>query len=82
MNILPINPEIITYLAKRGLTGKFEKQVNLFQANPFYPSLNTEILEPRSMRVWSFRIDKKYRAIFIFHAKDTVEIIDANDHYQ
>ena len=30
----------------------------------------------------SFRIDRKYRAIFIFRDKNTIEIIDVNNHYQ
>ena len=32
------------------------------------------------MKIWSFRIDVKYRVLFIFHDKDTVEIIDVNNH--
>jgi len=49
---------------------------------PFHPSLRTELLESRKMKIWSFRIDKKYRALFIFLKKDVIEIIDVNDHYQ
>jgi len=82
MKILPIHPEIKEYLRKRNLEKKFEKQKQLFEQNPFYPSLETELLEPRKMRIWSFRIDRKYRAIFIFREKDTIEIIDVNNHYQ
>lgn len=82
MNVLPIHPEIIEYLKKRNLEKKFRKQLNLFKENPFYPGLETELLEPKSLRIWSFRIDGKYRAIFIFRESDTVEIIDANNHYQ
>lgn len=82
MKILPLHLEIKRYLKERNLEKKFRKQKKLFEGNPFYPSLRTELLEPRKMRIWSFRIDRKYRAIFIFREKDTVEIIDANDHYQ
>jgi len=82
MKILPICSEIEEYLKKRNLEKKFEKQKNFFKQEPFYPSLQTELLEPRKMKIWSFRIDRKYRAIFIFREKDTVEIIDVNDHYQ
>jgi len=82
MKILPIHPEIIEYLKKRNLIKKFEKQTGLFENNPFHPSLETELLEPRYLRFWSFRIDKKYRAIFIFREKDIIEIIDANNHYR
>ena len=82
MKILPLHPEINDYLKKKNLEKKFEKQIRLFENNPFHPSLRTELLEPRNMRIWSFRIDRKYRAIFIFLETDTVEIIDVNDHYQ
>ena len=82
MKILSLQPEIKEYLGKRKLEKKFTKQKRLFEKNPFHPSLKTELLEPRKMRIWSFRIDRKYRAIFIFRKKDIVEIIDVNDHYQ
>jgi Txe/YoeB family toxin of Txe-Axe toxin-antitoxin module len=82
MRILPIHPEIEKYLKIRKLEKKFEKQTTLFKENPFYPGLRTELLEPRKMKIWSFRIDRKYRALFIFLEKDVIEVIDVNDHYQ
>ena len=82
MKILSLHPEIRECLEKRKLEKKFEKQKNLFEQNPFHPSLETELLEPKKMRIWSFRIDRKYRAIFIFREKDIIEIIDVNNHYQ
>jgi len=82
MKILPLHSEIKEYLKERVLEKKFAKQMNLFERNPFHSSLKTELLEPRKMRIWSFRIDRKYRAIFIFRKKDVIEIIDVNDHYQ
>ena len=82
MKILPLHPELKEYLKERQLEKKFEKQLTLFQNNLFHPSLRTELLEPRRMKIWSFRIDKKYRALFIFSEKDVVEIVDVNDHYQ
>lgn len=60
MKILPLHYEIENYLKKRNLTKKFEKQKKFFEQNPFHQSLETELLEPKSMRVWSFRIDRKY----------------------
>ncbi len=82
MKILSLHPELKEYLKSRQLEKKFEKQTNLFKENPFHPGLRTELLEPRRMKIWSFRIDRKYRALFIFIEKDVVEIIDINDHYQ
>ncbi len=81
MKILPLHSDIEKYLTKKALQKKFEKQQKLFEINPFYPGLNTELLEPRELKIWSFRIDAKYRVLFIFHDKDTVEIIDVNNHY-
>jgi plasmid maintenance system killer protein len=82
MIISPLKPRLAEYLKKRKLGKKFDKQKLLFEQNISHPSLETELLEPRQFRLWSFRVDQKYRAIFIFSAKDTVEIIDINNHYQ
>ncbi len=82
MKILPLHREIVEYLMRRKLDKKFEKQKRLFEHNPFHPGLETELLEPKKLKIWSFRIDRKYRAIFIFREKDTIEIIDVNNHYQ
>jgi Txe/YoeB family toxin of Txe-Axe toxin-antitoxin module len=82
MKILPLHKDIEKYITTRGLRKKFEKQIALFQANLFHPSLNTELLEPHEMKIWSFRIDRKYRAIFIFCDPDTIEIIEITNHYR
>lgn len=81
MKILPLHRELDLYLKKRQLKNKFFKQKRLFEENPLHPGLETELLEPKHLRIWSFRIDRKYRAIFVFHKKDIVEIIDINNHY-
>lgn len=82
MTILPLHNEILGYLKTHKLEKKFAKQQTLFEQNPFHPSLKTELLEPKHMRIWSFRIDRKYRAIFIFRERDVVEILDVNNHYK
>ena len=82
MKILDIHPDIKKYLNKHNLEKKFEKQKQFFEQNVFYPSLETEILEPKEMRIWSFRVDRKYRAIFIFRDRNVAEIIDVNNHNQ
>jgi plasmid maintenance system killer protein len=81
MKILLLRQDIENYLRKRALGKKFAKQKELFEVNPFHPSLKTELLEPKWLRVWSFRIDRQYRAIFIFHNNETAEIVDINNHY-
>lgn len=82
MRILSVHKDIILYLQTRRILKKFHKQTALFHENPFHPSLDTELLEPRNLRIWSFRVDRKYRAIFIFRSSDTVEIIEVNNHYK
>lgn len=82
MRILPLHEELLAYLAKRKLTDKFLKQKELFENNSRHPGLNLELLEPKHLRFWSFRIDRKYRAIFIFRDHEIAEIIDINNHYQ
>jgi len=81
MKILPLHPDIVEYLQKRKLLIKFEKQKIFFEQNPFHPGLNTELLEPAEIKIWSFRIDRKFRVIFIFLNSTTVEVVDVNNHY-
>ena len=61
---------------------KWEKAKKLFEKDPFHPSLNTELLEPKHRMIYSFRIDKKFRALFIYLPDDKVEIIAATKHYR
>ena len=82
MVILPIHEEIVKYLKKRKLLRKFEKQSKFLIYNPSHPSLNIEILEPKRFKLYSFRVDKKYRAVFIFRGPDIIEVLDVNNHYQ
>lgn len=82
MRVKPLKNNLKEYLSRRNLEKKFAKQLAFFILDPRYPSLNTEVLEPREKKVYSFRIDKKFRAIFIFTAPDEMEIIDINPHYE
>ena len=77
----PLHSNLKKYLKKRNLQKKFNKQIKLLRQDVNHPSLHTEILEPRKLRIFSFRIDKKYRAIFIYR-KGEIEIIDINPHYE
>ncbi|KXK09003.1 MAG: hypothetical protein UZ21_OP11001000055 [Microgenomates bacterium OLB22] len=82
MIVKKLRSDLQKYLQRHNLVKKFAKQVWLFTHNPKHPSLNTELLEPRHLKIYSFRIDRKYRAIFILVKVDEIEIIDVNDHYQ
>ncbi len=82
MTVKPLRSDLLKYLQKHNLKNKFDKQIALFIQDPRYPSLNTERLEPKVLKIYSFRIDRKYRAIFIFISPEEIEVIVINDHYQ
>ncbi len=82
MKVKPLRKDLQKYLTRHTLTKKFNKQLNIFESNPKHPSLNTERLEPKHLKIYSFRIDRKYRVIFILIGSDIAEIVDINDHYQ
>ncbi|MDP3883125.1 MAG: type II toxin-antitoxin system RelE/ParE family toxin [Candidatus Staskawiczbacteria bacterium] len=57
-----------------------EKQIIIFKNNPFYPSLHTEKLVPKSKEVWSFRVDKRYRIVFRFMGREKVVFLTVGPH--
>jgi len=66
MQIKDLRDDLADYLYKHNLTVKYEKARRLFENNPFHPSLRVELLEPKHRLIYSFRLDKKYRALFIY----------------
>jgi Txe/YoeB family toxin of Txe-Axe toxin-antitoxin module len=82
MIIKPIRDDLEQYLKKHNLTKKYKKSKQLFEQDPFYPSLKTELLELKDRLIYSFRLDKKYRAIFIYIDTGTIEIIAFTNHYK
>ena len=82
MRALPLHRDLEEYLAVRNLRKKYEKQRKLLEENIFHPSLHVELLEPKRLKLFSFRVDRKYRVIFIFHSPEVVEVVDINNHYQ
>jgi Txe/YoeB family toxin of Txe-Axe toxin-antitoxin module len=82
MNIVDIRDDLEGYLKKHNLEKKYKKAKSLFEHDPFYPSLNTELLEPKEKLIYSFRLDKKYRAIFMYVDTNSIEIIAFTNHYR
>lgn len=82
MEILPVHSGIFEYLKTHNLEKKFNKQLKFLKLNLKHPSLNVELLEPKNLRFYSFRIDKQYRAIFIFRSSNVIEILSVNNHYK
>lgn len=64
MQTKPLEPKLVKFATRHTLTKKLAKQIKLLEENPKHPSLNTEKLEPKELSLYSFRIDRKYRAIF------------------
>lgn len=83
ITILPIDPRVQKQISRHSLHQKFEKQCALLVENFRHPSLHDELLEPKWRGIHSFRIDRKYRAIYFKHEDtDEIEIIDVTVHYQ
>ena len=82
MTILDLTCEQEEYLKNHQLVKKYQKAKELFEQNSFHPSLNVELLEPKHRLIYSLRLDKKYRVIFIYVAKQEVEILTITNHYK
>jgi hypothetical protein len=77
-----LREDIKKYLEARNLIRKWEKAKKLFEENPEHPSLHTELMEPRHRLIYSFRTDKKYRALFICLSEKDIEVIAGTNHYK
>jgi Txe/YoeB family toxin of Txe-Axe toxin-antitoxin module len=79
--IVDLREDLKEYIQKHGLSKKWERAKTLFEHDPSHPSLKTELLEPKSRLIYSFRIDIKYRALFIYLPNNKIEIIAITKHY-
>ena len=82
MRVNPLRKDLQKYLTRHNLGNKFIKQLNLFLTDTAYPSLNTERIGAKHLEIYSFRIDRKYRAIFVYTPDGSIEIVDINNHYR
>lgn len=80
MKIAALKHEVEQYLKAHQLEEKFKKAKTLFEEDVRHPSLNFEALEPKHLKIYSFRLDKKYRAVFIV-VNGEAEIIKVTNHY-
>ena len=81
MKIKPLRKDLVEYIGVHHLEKKWQKANRLFEIDIRHPSLNTELLEPRWRGIYSFRIDKTYRALF-FIARNTAEVFQITKHYK
>jgi len=79
--IVDLREDLERYIQKHGLSKKWERVKTLFENDPLHPSLRTELLEPKHRLIYSFRIDIKYRALFICLPNNRIEIIAITKHY-
>lgn len=83
IEVLPLSPRNFKFLKTHSLEKKFKKQALLLTTNPKHPSLHIERLEPKESGIYSFRIDRKYRALFFFHPhRHAIGILDITLHYR
>jgi len=82
MKVQRLRDDLEAYLRKHQLIAKYHKAKGLFEKDPFHPSLNTELLRPKDRLIYSFRLDRKYRALFIYIENETIEIIAFTNHYK
>ena len=81
MILLPLIEEQLNYLSKHNLLKKFKKAKELFEINIYHPSLNIEILEPKHLKMYSFRLDKKYRVVFVI-LDGNAKVVSITNHYK
>ncbi len=82
MKVFSLPKRLTAYVREHNIEKAFKKQKTFLEIDPFHPSLHTKTLEPKHLKIYSFRVTKKYRAIFVYCRKSAIEIIDINNHYQ
>jgi len=82
ITIRELNSKTQKIIKRYHLEKKVNKQISLIGSNPSHPSLHTELLEPKDCGIYSFRIDRKFRALFIFREHEQcIEILTITLHY-
>ena len=81
MEIKLLRKDLKEFIQKHHLAKKWNKAKLLFEKNIRHPSLQVELLEPRWRGIYSFRLNRKYRALF-FISEGKVEIFKITKHYK
>lgn len=81
MKLASLRGDLRTYLREHQLIKKWNKAKLLFEANIRHPSLRVELLEPSWYGICSFRIDRKYRALFFIRGA-IAEVFAITNHYK
>lgn len=81
MEFKPLRSDLERFLEAHQLTKKWQKAKALFERDVRYPSLRVELLEPRWRGIYSFRLDRRYRALF-FITNGKAEVFQITKHYR
>ncbi|MDZ7587626.1 MAG: hypothetical protein U0946_07780 [Patescibacteria group bacterium] len=83
VDILSIDQAVQTQVKRHNLSRKFIKACFLLTQNIAHPSLRVELLKPKQDGIYSFRLDRKYRCLFVYrHDRQMIEILNITVHYQ
>ncbi len=81
MKLRPLEKHVLRRIKKWHLEKKWQKAITLFLTNSQHPSLNSELMKPKHRGIYSFRIDKKYRALYFIEGYE-IEIFQITKHYR
>ncbi len=81
-SIRPLRSDLLAYLKKHQLVHKWEKAKFFFEENPRHRSLHVGLLLPKENLIYSFRLDQKFRVLFIILDDKNIEIIAITNHYR
>lgn len=81
MVIKPLREDLKKFISAHNLKKKWQKAELLLNLGFNHPSLNIELLEPKWRGIYSFRLDKKYRALFFINENE-IEVFAITNHYK
>ena len=70
--------EAVNYLNQHQITSQYLKAVKYLLAG-LIKSVDFKKRQPKSAKIWSFRVSKKYRA-FCYFEHETLVVFEINDH--
>jgi hypothetical protein len=82
MKLTPLRRDLREYLQRHQLTKKWEKAQAFFEDNIRYSSLYTELLRPHWRGIYSFRLDRRYRALFLINEDGEAEVFQITNHHE
>lgn len=76
---IELTPKAKRQASKLGLNQKLDKATTLLCDNPNHRSLNFKKIQPKQLNIYSFRLDRQYRARCAFLNQDTLWVIQVGD---